>query len=183
MADGDFTWFKIIHRGWSDTILDDYPRYIITWRLCASMSTEDVKETIEAATGLTGVRDSKVLHRPRLLSDNGACHVFKALKEYLNQQGFAHTHHPMTRGKIERYHRSMKNIPLLESYYSPDELLDQIGLFVDYYNNYRYHEALKNFTPADVYFDKGREILTRRENIKKITMRQRSRYNCSLKVA
>ncbi len=77
----------------------------------------------------------------------------------------------------------MKNILLLESYYSPDELLDQIGLFVDYYNNYCYHEALKNFTPADVCFDKGREILTRRENIKKITMRQRSRYNCSLKVA
>jgi transposase InsO family protein len=61
----------------------------------------------------------------------------------------------MTQGKIERYHRSMKNILLLETYYSPDELLDQIGLFVDHYNNCRYHEALKNLTPADVYFDKG----------------------------
>jgi hypothetical protein len=42
---------------------------------------------------------------------------------------------------------------------------------------------LKNLTPADVYFDKGWEILTQRENIKKKTMRQRRRYNCSLKVA
>jgi len=41
------------------------------------------------------------------------------------------------------------------SYYSPDELLDQIGLFVDHYNNCRYHEALKNLIPAGVYFDKG----------------------------
>jgi len=89
----------------------------------------------------------------------------------------------MTQGKIERYHRSMKNILLLENYYSPCELEDQIALFVDYYNNYRYHEALNNLTPSDVYSGKSREILTRRKKIKKITMLQRRRYNCSLKVA
>ena len=89
----------------------------------------------------------------------------------------------MTQGKIERYHRSMKNILLLENYYSPCELEDQIALFVDYYNNHRYHEALNNLTPADVYYGRSREILTRRDKIKKITMLQRRRYNCSLKVA
>jgi transposase InsO family protein len=77
----------------------------------------------------------------------------------------------------------MKNILLLENYYSPDELMDQIGFFVDYYNNHRYHEALNNLTPADVYFGRGREVLTRREKIKKNTMHQRRMYNCSLKVA
>ena len=89
----------------------------------------------------------------------------------------------MTQGKIERYHRSMKNILLLENYYSPDELIDQIDLFIDYYNNQRYHEAMNNLTPVDVYYGKAREILTRRERVKKNTMRQRSRYNCSLMVA
>ena len=89
----------------------------------------------------------------------------------------------MTQGKIERYHRSMKNILLLENYYSPDELMDQVDLFVDHYNNNRYHEALNNLTPTDVYYGKGREVLTRRERIKKNTMLQRRRYNCSLKVA
>jgi hypothetical protein len=54
----------------------------------------------------------------------------------------------MTQGKIEQYHRSMKNLILLEYYYSPSELKDQIGVFVDYYNNHRYHEALNNVTPA-----------------------------------
>jgi transposase InsO family protein len=43
----------------------------------------------------------------------------------------------MTQGKIERYHRSMKNLLLLEHYYSPSELENQIGRFVRYYNNYR----------------------------------------------
>jgi len=185
----DFTWFKIVHWGWYylSTILDDYSRYILAWQLCTGMTTDEVKETIEVAIGFTGVRNPRVVHRPRLLSDNGACHVSKALKEYLDQESIAHTrgkpYHPMTQGKIERYHRSMKNILLLENYYSPDELQGQIGLFVDHYNNFRYHEALNNLTPADVYFGKSREILTRRESTKKNTMLQRRRYNCSLKVA
>ena len=89
----------------------------------------------------------------------------------------------MTQGKIERYHRSMKNILLLEKYYSPDELTDQLDLFVDYYNNDRYHEALNNLTPADVYYGRGRDILAKRKRIKKNTMLQRRRYNYSLKVA
>ena len=89
----------------------------------------------------------------------------------------------MTQGKIERYHRSLKNILLLENYYSPDELTDQIDLFIEYYNNHRYHEALNNLTPADVYYGRGRDILTRRERVKNNTMLQRRRYNCSLMVA
>jgi transposase InsO family protein len=185
----DFTWFKVIHWGWYYlcTILDDYSRYILAWQLCTGMSTDDVRDTIEAAIGFTGVRDPQVLHQPRLLSDNGPCYVSQALKEYLEQEGIAHTrgkpYHPMTQGKIERYHRSMKNVLLLENYYSPDELMDQIGLFVDHYNNNRYHEALDNLTPADIYYGKGNEILKRRERIKSNTFRQRRKYNCSLKVA
>jgi len=185
----DFTWFKVVHWGWYYlcTILDDYSRYILAWQLCNGMSTEDVKANIEAAIRFSGVRDPRVLHRPRLLSDNGPCYVSAALKKYLEQEGMTHTrgrpYHPMTQGKIERYHRSMKNILLLENYYSPDELTDKIDLFIEYYNNHRYHEALDNLTPADVYYGRGREILTRRERIRKITMRQRRKYNCSLKVA
>ncbi|MAF32499.1 MAG: transposase [Desulfobacter sp.] len=41
---------------------------------------------------------------------------------------------------------------------------------MEYYNNHRYHEALNNLTPADVYCGKGCEILTRRERIKKKTI-------------
>ncbi len=185
----DFTWFKIVHWGWYylSSILDDYSRYILAWRLCTGMSTDEVKETMETAITFTGIRNPRVIQRPRLLSDNGACYVSKALREYLDLEGIAHTrgkpYHPMTQGKIERYHRSMKNILLLENYYSPDELKDQIGFFIDHYNNERYHEALNNLTPADVYFGKGREILTRRARIKKNTMRERRQYNCSLAVA
>ena len=185
----DFTWFKVVHWGWYYlcTILDDYSRYILAWQLCTGMSTQEVKATIEVAIAFTGLRSPKIMSRPRLLSDNGPCYLSMALREYLEEEGIRHTrgkaYHPMTQGKIERFHRSMKNILLLENYYSPDELIDQIDHFIDYYNNQRYHEALNNLTPVDVYCGKAREILTRREKVKKNTMLQRRRYNCSLIVA
>jgi putative transposase len=67
----------------------------------------------------------------------------------------------------------MKNRVLLENYYLPGDLEQQIGAFVDYYNNRRYHESLNNVTPADVYFGRDKTILRERENIKKQTIHQR----------
>lgn len=60
--------------------------------------------------------------------------------------------HPQTQGKIERYHRSMKNVVKLENYYLLGDLKQRIGEFVEYYNHNRYHESLQNLMPADVYF-------------------------------
>jgi transposase InsO family protein len=89
----------------------------------------------------------------------------------------------MTQGKIERYHRSMKNLILLEHYYSPSELEAQVRVFVDYYNNDRYHEALNNVTPADVYYGRDLEVLERREQIKQKTMLLRRKQKRSLMLA
>ena len=46
----------------------------------------------------------------------------------------------------------MKNRVLLENYFLPGDLENQIGTFVEYYNHQRYHESLGNVTPADVFF-------------------------------
>ena len=81
--------------------------------------------------------------------------------------------HPQTQGKIERYHRSMKNVVKLDNYYHPEELIEAIGEFVEYYNHQRYHESLQNVTPADVYYGRQEEILKQRELIKKQTLKRR----------
>ena len=65
----------------------------------------------------------------------------------------------MTQGKIERWHRSMKNQILLENYYLPGQLESAIDSFVAYYNHERYHESLKNLTPPDVYYGRGTQVL------------------------
>ena len=84
---------------------------------------------------------------------------------------------PMTQAKIERYHRSMKNIVKLEKYYSPWELERTLARFVEYYNHRRLHEALDNVTPADVYDGRRPAILAGREQIKRRTLAQRKREN------
>ena len=78
----------------------------------------------------------------------------------------------MTQGKIERYHRSMKNVVKLENYYYPWELEQAIAHFVEHYNHHRYHESLNNVTPADVFFGRHPDILSRRERIKQRTLAQ-----------
>jgi transposase InsO family protein len=182
----DFTYFKIVGWGWYylSTVLDDFSRYIIAWLLCSNMAADDVKQTLELAVTRTGLTGVKVRHRPRLLSDNGPCYLAGELKDYLAQQGISHTrgrpYHPMTQGKIERYHRTMKNLINLDNYYLPWQLEHQIGCFVEYYNNHRVHEALDNLTPADVYHGRAGEISAARNLVKEQTMRQRRRLNLGL---
>jgi hypothetical protein len=100
--------------------------------------------------------------RPRLLSDNGPSYLSAQLGSWLEAHGMTHTrgkpYHPMTQGKIERYHRSMKNQILLENYYLPGQLEQRLAEFVDYYNLRRYHESLNNLTPADVYFGRAQTV-------------------------
>ena len=71
----DFTYFKIIGWGWYylSTILDDYSRFIVSWRLCKTMSASDVSDTLDDALQFTGLDCVKVNHKPLLLSDNGPC--------------------------------------------------------------------------------------------------------------
>ena len=151
------------------------------------MTASDVKDTLDEAIKNTGVNPIQVRHRPRLLSDNGPCYLSGELKNYLEKQGMVHTrgapYHPMTQGKIERYHRSMKNVVKLQNYYFPWELEQEISRFVDYYNNHRYHESLNNVTPADVYFGRNREILTKRDQIKRKTLALRRKQNLNTRVA
>lgn len=174
----DFTYFKIIGWGWYylSTVLDDYSRYIIHWELCASMKARDVKRTVDTAIAKARIKTGK---RPKLLPDNGACYVSGELKDYLNKINIQQVHgrpaHPQTQGKIERYHRTMKNVVKLENYYAPGELENAIAAFVEKYNNKRYHESLDNLTPADVYFGRGEQILKNRKVIKQLTLNKRKR--------
>ena len=175
----DFTYFKIIGWGWYylSTILDDYSRYIIAWKLCSTMRASDVTETIELALAASGCDQAVVQHKPRLLSDNGSCYISGELAEWMQKQEMEHIRgapfHPQTQGKIERWHQTMKNRFLLENYYLPGNLEQQIGAFVDHYNNHRYHESLNNVTPADVYFGRDKDILRERKKIKKQTIQYR----------
>ena len=179
----DFTYLKVTGWGWFylSTILDDYSRYIIAWKLCTTMKADDVTATLKLALDASGCDRANVAHKPRLLSDNGSSYISGDLADWLEGQGMRHVrgapYHPQTQGKIERWHQTLKNRILLENYFLPGDLENQIRKFVDHYNNHRYHESINNVTPADAYFGRDTAIIERRARIKKQTIQKRRLFH------
>jgi len=138
---------------------------------------KDVTATLDLALAASGLDQMTVVHRPRLLSDNGASYVAADLAQWLDRQEMEHVrgapYHPQTQGKIERWHQTLKNRILLEHYYLPGDLERQVAAFVAHYNHARYHESLDNLTPADVYFGRAEAVLLERERIKRQTIANR----------
>ena len=159
-------------------MLDDFSRFIVAWKLCATMKALDVAATLDhLALAASGLDQMTVVHRPRLLSDNGASYVAEDLAQWLDRQEMEHVRgapfHPQTQGKIERWHQTLKNRILLEHYDLPGDLERQVAAFVEHYNHARYHESLGNLTPADVYFGRAEAVLLERERIKRQTIANR----------
>ena len=175
----DFTYLKVVGWGWYylSTVLDDFSRYIVAWKLCTTMQASDVTATLDLALGAAGLDQARVMQPPRLLSDNGPSYVASDLADWLGIRGMTHIRgapcHPQTQGKIERWHQTLKNRILLEHAYLPGELETQVADFVEHYNHARAHESLSNLTPADVYFGRGEGILAERERIKRQTLMDR----------
>ena len=178
--------FQLLQDYWLGMVLPSYchgrfSRYIITWELCKNMKTDDAKRVVGAAVKESGIDE---VQRPRLLTDNGSCYISKEFKKFIEYKDLDHVqgapYHPQTQGKIERYHRTMKNVVKLENYFFPDELRTSIESFVNYYNNERYHESLGNLTPADVYFGRDRIVKAKRHQIKMKTLKERRKINRKL---
>ena len=121
----DFTYLKVIGWGWMylSTILDDFSRYIIAWKLCTTMKTSDVTETLSLALQTSGCDQAHIAHKPRLLSDNGSSYVPGELAEWLGDRKMGHVrgapYHPQTQGKIERWHPTRKDRGLLANCFLP----------------------------------------------------------------
>jgi len=119
--------------------------------------------------------------RTSLLSDNGAGYVSRAFGDYLKLLGIKHIlaapFHPQTNGKIERYHQTLKGEINQIPYEIPTELRKAIEEFIEYYDHRRYHEALGNVTPADVYYGRREHILAWRKEGKQLTIEVRLKHN------
>jgi putative transposase len=167
----DASYFRII--GWGYyylvTVMDDYSRFILGWRLQKDMSANSLIEVVQEAVDATGMTDVPVENRTR------------AFRDYLHLVGIKHIlsapFHPQTNGKVERYQQSLKREVNQLPYELPSQMEKAIADFVDYYNYRRYHKALGDVTPADVLYGRREEILERRKEVRLQTINRRRDYN------
>ena len=183
----DASYFKAVGWGWYYliSVLDDYSRRIVAWRLQKDMTADSFSEVVELACEAAGIDKLDIERRPKLVSDRGPALISSDFETYLEERGIGHIlaspYHPQTNGKIERYHRSCKEKVNLNVHATPFELEREIGAFIRWYNSERYHEALGNVTPDDVYFGRRDEILKQRKELKQKTLARRRARNVKSK--
>jgi len=183
----DASYFRVV--GWGYyylvTVMDDYSRFILSWKLQKDMSSNSLIEVVQEAVDVTGITEVHVEDRTRLLSDNGPGYISRAFRDYLHLVGIGHIlsapFHPQTNGKVERYQQSLKREVNQLPYEAPSQLDKAIADFVDYYNYRRYHKALGDITPSDVLYGKRKQILLQRKEVQIQTINRRKEYNRDLR--
>jgi putative transposase len=183
----DASYFRVV--GWGYyylvTVMDDYSRFILAWKLQRNMTADSLIEVVQEAIDTTGMTEVPVEDRTKLLSDNGSGYVSRAFRDYLHLVGIRHIlaapFHPQTNGKLERYQQSVKQEVNQIPYELPSQLEEAIAGFVDYYNFRRYHKALGNVTPVDVLHGRREQILQRRKEVQAQTIQHRREYNQTLR--
>ena len=136
----DASYFKAVGWGWYYliSVLDDYSRRILAWRVQKDMTADSFSEVVELACEAIGIDLLDPEQRPRLVSDRGSALISSDFETYLEERGIGHVlaspYHPQTNGKIERYHRSCKEKVNLNVHETPMELEREIAAFIRWYN-------------------------------------------------
>ncbi len=160
-------------------ILDAYSRYILHWDLLESASSADIRAVIESA--LKKYPSSK----PRIVTDNGPqfkSKDFRALiKEFSLMDIKTRIRHPESNGKIERFHKTLREEALSEKdLKNKYKACDIIKDWVKYYNNERLHASLNYLRPVDYFTDKNEEKLKIRKDKMTIALEKRRQENLEI---
>jgi transposase InsO family protein len=144
------------------TVLDGCSRYIVHWEIRTSMKESDAELVLQRG------REKFPQSKPRIISDNGSQFVAKDFKEFVRLWQTTHVftspHYPQSNGKLERYHRTLKEQAIRPK--TPLTLEDAqrvVGEFVEHYNSVRLHSAIGYIAPKDRLEGRHLEIFAARD--------------------
>jgi len=144
------------------SILEGCSRFIVHWEIRETMKEADAELVLQRA------REKYPQARPQIISDNGPQFVAKDFKEFLRLWQTTHVltspHYPQSNGKLERYHRTLKEQAIRPK--TPLSLEDArrvVAEFVEHYNTVRLHSALGYVTPKDRLEGRHTEIYAARD--------------------
>lgn len=157
------------------SVFDGYSRYNLHHELCTQMEEYHVELTIQRAL------EKFPGYNPRIISDNGSQFISGDFRKFLREVGLAHVRtsvrYPQSNGKIERFHRTLKEECLSRK--SLIDLVDarqQIAEYIQIYNTKRLHSALYYLTPEDFLLGKVDTRLEERNRKLKQAVENRKLY-------
>jgi putative transposase len=144
------------------SLLDGCSRFTVHWEIRETMTEADVEQIVQRA------RERFPGVTPRIISDNGPQFIARDFKEFIRLCGMSHVrtspYYPQSNGKIERWHRILKEECIRPG--TPLTLEDArriVGKFVNYYNTVRLHSALGYITPKDKLEGREKAIFDARD--------------------
>jgi len=167
--------------GYLISVLDSYSRYIVNAELRATMTTGDVKKTVDGALAKEGLITSK--DKPLLVSDNGTQLVSKSFKKFLKDLGIRHIRtayrHPESNGRIEVFHKTLKYecVYLKETYPNLLVARQDIESFIHFYNHERLHQGIGFVTPYERHTGRDEAIKKRYKEQLQMACERRKELN------
>ena len=149
---------------------------LLGWELMTDMLGSSVELFIQK------VKEKYPHVKPKLIHDNGSQFIsldFVRLVQTLEiQQIRTRRNHPQTNGKIERVNGTTKNEAIRPA--APSTYQEAVEILKNWelqYNYQRLHAGISYLRPADMFFGRGEQILTEREQKLEIARSNRKQKN------
>jgi putative transposase len=146
------------------TVIDFFSRWIIAWEVVPTVNAGNVKAIYQAGLRNQGISIHSET-KPKLRVDRGSPNTSGITQEFFDglqaELSFARVRRPTDNALTERFYGTVKQeeIYLVGNY--PDEISarEELGRYIQFYNQSRPHQALFNFTPAHVYQLNNKSLL------------------------